>query len=383
MKTKSEVVAYNPDLDYIKSNILVSAKYRSSLLENRLLAVSLAQIPKSIEDSSGDIVVRIPGSELKKLFNLKDYGNLYSRLDETASKMTGRSIGYSNPDLQEFEYMSVVTYAKFKDNIFECHFNNEMRKFLKNIESNFTSFNLKIMLNWKSIYTFRLYEVLKSRCYVPKGKPKTNNFEITYNLNELKLELGVVNAELAEVRSILNSSRKAPDYDKAVEKSPERVLDNWQDFKKRCLDVAVNEINSKENVNMHVEYDTQKQGRGGRIYGIIFKIHLNSVAEEDSNDIIELSENEKADFYDLVMETIEERLKLRDIISISESANYNLEIIKEKYEISKHQNIDNLVGWLIKAIKDDYSQPIKSNKIIDVDFEQREYNFDELKKEIL
>ena len=380
MKNKSEIISYNPDNDYIKSNILIGAKYRSTLLENRLLAVALSRIPKSIEDPSGEIVVKMHGSELKRIFNLKNYGNLYARLDETASKMTGRSIGYSNPDLNEFEYISVVTYAKFKDNVFECHFNKEMHRFLKNIESRFSILNLELMMQWQSTYSFRLFEILKSRCFVKKNAPRTNDFEIEYNLNELKLELGVVNAELAEVKSVLNSSKKAPDFDKAVEKSPEHILDNWQDFRRRCLDVAVKEINENENAKMHVEYESKKQGRGGRVYGIIFRIHL--VGEEASEAVAGLTEDEKADFYDSVFDIIEERLKLRDVIAISEAAGYDLDIIREKYEISKGQDIESLVGWLLKAIENDYQMPVKKGKIIDPGFTQRKYDYDALQKEV-
>lgn len=52
---------------------------------------------------------------------------------------------------------------------------------------------------------------------------KTDNdvFEIPFLLSELKLQIGVVNSNLDKVRNILNKS-KNPDYDYAVEASPEK-----------------------------------------------------------------------------------------------------------------------------------------------------------------
>ncbi len=386
-KQKSEIIStYNPDKDYIKSNILVSSKYRSTLLENKLMCVCLSRIPASIEDSSGEIVVKVPGPELKKIFGLKDYGNLYKRLDETARKMTGRTVGYSNPELGEFEYMSVVTTAKFRDRTFECHFNSGMRKYLQSITSNFTRYNLDVMLSFNSVYALRLYEVLKSKAYVRKGQEYTNSFEFEFNLAELKLQLGVVNAELSEVKAVLNKSRKNPDYELACEKSPEKTYESWPDFKKRCLDVACREINENPKTHMEISYDTIKRGKGGKVYKVVFNVVLtaNSSVEDVTVKKQELTEEQRADFYDEVAELIEEKIRLRDIMTIASASQYNIEMIREKYEIAKSQKIENLVAWMIAACQRDYSPAIKKEKANSFNnFKGRDYDYDGLMKEAL
>ncbi|MBW9159462.1 hypothetical protein [Clostridium tagluense] len=62
-----------------------------------------------------------------------------------------------------------------------------------------------------------------------------------------------------------------------------------------------------------------------------------------------------------------------------------MKIIKEKYEIAKvTPNINNIVGWVIDAIKRDYQPPkgnIKRGSFND--YEQRSYDFDELEKKLL
>lgn len=48
-----------------------------------------------------------------------------------------------------------------------------------------------------------------------------------------------------------------------------------------------------------------------------------------------------------------------------DNPNGNIEIVKEKYFLAQKQgNIDNLVAWLINAIKNNYKEPIKKRKVI-------------------
>ena len=49
-----------------------------------------------------------------------------------------------------------------------------------------------------------------------------------------------------------------------------KSFDKWCDFKRRVLDVAVNEINEKSDIS--VKYDLMRSGRGGKIYGIDFEV---------------------------------------------------------------------------------------------------------------
>ena len=63
-----------------------------------------------------------------------------------------------------------------------------------------------------------------------------------------------------------------------------------------------------------------------------------------------------------------------------DTAKGDINIIKEKYEISKiTSDIRNIVGWMLKAIKEDYKVS-KGNVKIDTfnDYPQRKYDFSKL-----
>lgn len=377
---------YYKNSDYVKSNLLIGAKYKSSLLENKVMAISLNKIKDAEEDKEGTLIVRLKASELKKLLDSKS-GSFYSQLDKIGSSMTGRVIGMSDPENERFHYMSVINNAHYENGVLTLEYNKNLNGYLKNIKQNFTKLNLETMLDFKSVYSFRLYELLKSRAYYPRGeKRKDNAFVVTYDLPELKLDLGVINAELANVQKILNNSKK-PDYEAALEASPEKVFTTWFEFRRNCIDVAVKEINEKrDRTEMEVDYKPRKSGQGGKVYGVDFYIKLYKRADESAESAIkELSEDEKLNFYDEIRDVIECGIKSKDAKAIAEAAEFNMDTIKSKYELAKEQDVDNIVGFMIAAIKNDYTKvPVSGNKNKKnsfTDFKQRTYDFEELERE--
>lgn len=377
---------YYKNSDYVKSNLLIGAKYKSSLLENKVMAISLNKIKDAEEDKEGTLIVRLKASELKKLLDSKS-GSFYSQLDKIGSSMTGRVIGMSDPENERFHYMSVINNAHYENGVLTLEYNKNLNGYLKNIKQNFTKLNLETMLDFKSVYSFRLYELLKSRAYYPRGeKRKDNAFVVTYDLPELKLDLGVINAELANVQKILNNSKK-PDYEAALEASPEKVFTTWFEFRRNCIDVAVKEINEKrDRTEMEVDYKPRKSGQGGKVYGVDFYIKLYKRVDESAESAIkELSEDEKLNFYDEIRDVIECGIKSKDAKAIAEAAEFNMDTIKSKYELAKEQDVDNIVGFMIAAIKNDYTRVSvsgnKNKKNSFTDFKQRTYDFEELERE--
>ena len=89
---------------------------------------------------------------------------------------------------------------------------------------------------------------------------------------------------------------------------------------------------------------------------------------------------------------IEEEISFNDIKAICKAADYDMEKIKNAYNIAQTSgNISNLVGFLIKAIKDGYSKPVKKRgrppkKNTFNNFPQREYtqyDFESIEKAML
>jgi hypothetical protein len=66
-------------------------------------------------------------------------------------------------------------------------------------------------------------------------------------------------------------------------------------------------------------------------------------------------------------------------------ANRDINITKEKYDIYRKSDVENIIGWMCDAIKSDYKSPKgKSNGVGGFnDYEQRKYDFDKLEENLL
>ena len=70
--------------------------------------------------------------------------------------------------------------------------------------------------------------------------------------------------------------------------------------------------------------------------------------------------------------------------AILKAANGNIEKIKEKYNIiSQLSKVNNLVGAMLKALKENWTITIKEKVSTFNNYEQRPYDFDELEKKLL
>lgn len=374
---------YDNNDTYVRSNFMISSKYRSTLFSNRLMAISLSRLGTARESSDGYLTVTVKGKDIQNMLGVKS-NNFFKELSKTAHGMTGQTIGWSNPETQEFEYIAVVTKAMYKDGDFTVDFHKDIKNFLTDLKNSYTKFSLSVMLSFKSTYSFRLYELLRSRAYYKKGDERGDNlFKIEFDTNELRLDLGVVNAEVESVRRVLDGKRGAdPEmWEKAVAASPEKTYSTWKDFKRFVLDKAIEEINEKPETGLFIhKMEPKKAGRGGKVYGVTFFVEKS--ANKKKKESVELKEVDELDLLDEIRDIVP-GIKNTEARAIGQAASWNMALIREKYDLASTQNVNNLVGWLIEAIKGDYQKPIKKGKIIDPGFKQREYDFDALQKEVL
>jgi len=278
LKEKKESITIIDNDNYSKPNFLISAKYKSSLMANKVLAISLSRLQEAADSKDGVLVSDIKASEIKKLVG-GNKGSFYKLLEKTAREMTGRTIGISDPESHMFAYTAVITQAVYAKGVFRIEYNRHLTKYLKEIKRNFTRLKLSVMLTFQNVYAFRLYEILKSEAYPRIFQQRGSNIYIKrFSIAELRFLLGVANAELNVVQNILND-KKNPDYEKAYQKTPEKVMDTWSDLKRYALDPAVKEINQISDI--FVEYITSRSGYGGKIDHVEFKIVL--ISEEEEN----------------------------------------------------------------------------------------------------
>lgn len=362
---KKELLALQQDTPYYKSNYLIDAKYRSTAMEEDLMTLAYGKM-KEARIEKDAVILTLTAREIRKELNISR-DSFYEDLDACASRMTGRSLGMSDPVNKRFSYKALIISSDYEDGVLTMKFNPDLKDYLiKTDFKNLTKVSKKARLTMKSVYSKRLYEILKSHCFYYKGQERPDNrYVVNYSIAELKLLIGVVNANLDSVKRVLGESDN-PDYEKAVSRSPEKMYNRWSDFKGRVLDPAVKEINKNEYAGMKVDYVLQKSGKGGKTTGITFIIELaedfaaKKIEEKEEKKSREITEEVKEEAYEYVSELFKnEGLTFREYRAIAEAAEYDSDRISNAYEIMRLQpggieSIENKTGWMIAALKENY-----------------------------
>ncbi len=361
---------------YSKANLFINSKHKTSLFANRLMAISFAKIQTAEEDLEGSITVKINASELRALLNVSGNG-LYENLNKAAAELTGKTMGITDEKSHRFKYIAVVTAASYIGGIFSIEYNKALNNYLKDLNSSFTLLDLSTMLSFKSNYSFRLCEYLKSRAYSPKGLTnKEHNIQIT--LAELKMILGVINADQPQIRKYLNN-KDNPNFEEAIEQASDQQFKDFRDLKKRVISPALEEINRKSDMNVDVEY--LREGYGGKVKSLKFIV---TYKKDDKIEIKSEYDPKKVKFCEEVMGIIDEKISFADALKIAETAQYDLDVIQEKYEIAKSRNsIDDIVAWMLSAIKNNYKKGVKKQNNTMRTENERKYDFKELEQMVL
>lgn len=338
-----------------KSNVLISSKYNSSVLENKLLALGLLKA----KNEEGRIVSKISTKELKHFLNEKERvnGSFYTQIKEAADEMMDRKILIEDKENNRFIIMALIGVVKYENNILEIKFEPDMTNYILDVKSNYTNFNIPILMSFKRTYSYRLYEILKSGLY-DKNKNFSNKekdeYILSFTVPELKLSIGVVDTTEKEVKQELRKGKL--DIATIVnDVSKNKKFESWSNFKFCVLDPAVSEINQKSDIS--VSYILDRNGNGGKVTGIefsvIYKPKAKTLPENIKKEI--LSENERENLINKVLSLIEEPITRENAILFLKCSGWNISIIEEVYELaSKQEEIQNLVGWMISAINNKY-----------------------------
>ena len=289
-----------------KSNNLIEARYRLSVQEQRLIAIMVSDIKPDDRDFkkySYKIVDFIEWIGVEG----KDY---YKELRKITAKLLTRLITIKQDNiLFQTSWLAGAKYH-FGQGIIELSFHPDLKPYLLQLKNCFTQYALKNVLELKSKYAFRLYELLKQ--YQSIGRRK-------FSVSELRDLLGVEQGELKL----------------------------WVHFKTRVLEIAKREINQK--TDLEINYKTEKVGR--RIEYIIF-----SIQAQDKEKIKKVDEQNKR--YDELLKLVPEKyreLKTLKSAIVKYFKKKGFEYVKRNIEYANLKAEKNYRAYLINALKEDWS----------------------------
>ena len=341
---------------YKKSNELINAKGRGTLMSQKLFAAGMENLTV---DETNNVVATIYGKDLRRMFG-SSAGSLYTHIEELCdrdkkgSTIFDWSILLKDPENKRIVARQVVTDAVFENGVLKLRYNNSLTDKIIGLKSNFTTLSLEETMSMKSIYSLRMLEILKAAYdYESAISHHKGRIMFTYSIMELKLSLGIVTTNGdKKIREELE--KEYPDYEKI-----EKIVTNngwnkypeFRDFKRYVVKVAMDEINEK--TNLSIDYEVVKNGRSA--VGIRFFVEKK--AERDKL-------TDKREVSDKCVEEVflktHDRFSLSEVMDVCAYAKYDTEKILGAYAymVENWSTVKQPVAFWKAAIKDGYADAL-------------------------
>lgn len=306
-----------------KANNLIKASYSLTLQEQKLI-LSLASMV-----SPNDADFKEYTLEIKKFMQILEIETQtkYSEIPKITKELMKKVFEIrEGKEILQLSWLSSVKYKTGEGKVI-LKFDSSLKPYMLQLKELYTSYKLENILLLRSKYSLRIYEILKSNQF-------KKYWEIT--LVELKYILGI----------------------------KEKSYDIYQNLKNRVILKA--QIELKEKTDIYFEFEEIKTGRKVTSLKFIIKSNKNNkkLLSDNLNDIsVDNAEIIEDKNILILKELFQYQVSIKNLKKILESANNDIEKIKKIYEYSKTQKIDNLVGFMIKMVKDkNFEEPIKQDK---------------------
>ena len=224
----------------VKANELIQkSRFNLSLQQQKMVLYLISQISPYDEDFklyefSIPEFCRVCGIDMT---SGKNYQDLKLAIKEIADKSL-----WINIDEDEETLLRWIEkpYINKKSGVIKIRLDEDMKPFLLQLKQNFTQYELIYTLHFKSKYTIRLYELLKSIHF-----HELETYTRKYSIDELRRILGA------------------------------ETYTEYRDFKRRVLEPSVKEVNDYS--DKAVSYEEIKNGR--RVTGVQFTLTTKDVME--------------------------------------------------------------------------------------------------------
>jgi plasmid replication initiation protein len=152
-----------------QSNDLIEASYKiASIGEGRLIRMLIAQITPNDEDFK---TYRIGVADFARFFGLSENSNsVYELIKKSADELAGRRIMLEKDgSWLRLNWLSAASYKK-KSGYVEVRFDKDLKPYLLGLKGYFTQYDLEKIVNFKSGYAMRLFELLKKEQFKSDAK---------------------------------------------------------------------------------------------------------------------------------------------------------------------------------------------------------------------
>lgn len=230
-----------------QSNELIEASYKIATIgESRLIRLLLSQIQPTDEDFK---IYKISAVDFANVFGLNSRdGRIYELIYEASDALTSRKIRIK--DGKSWLLTNWLSSAKYTagSGYVELRFDANLKPYLLQLKGYFTQYKLDKVVNFKSLYSIRLFELLKAEEF----KANKDGFKRSFDYEDLRDKLGL--------------------------ESQEYKL--FADFRVNVIEVARKEINQNSDISI-IDIDYAKTGR--KVTHMVF--HCEKSKRDESGEV--------------------------------------------------------------------------------------------------
>lgn len=210
MSMRTRKLKKGKELTVFKGNRLINeARYKLTLNEQKFILFAISKIKK--DDKNKDYIFHI--KEFIDLLNLEPH-NAYGTLRRIIISIMRKPFTWSSgPDTEIFFHWFSPAKYKRRQATVSFKFSDELIPYLFDLKKQFTVYRLQNILRLNSVYSIRIYELLKQSEWI-------GGREI--NLNELKELLGIPT-----------------------------IYPMYNDFKRNVLEIARKELSSRSDISFN------------------------------------------------------------------------------------------------------------------------------------
>lgn len=339
MVTRKDLLKYKAMM--VKSNYIIESSYKLSLPEQRLIYMLIAKIKK---DDMEFTPYRFTQTGINNILSKHkiSYNELSQHIDSLRNK---ELVIVKETSILKTKWLSSAEY--FEDGSIELCFDDKLKPYLLQLKERFTKLSMDRAITFNSNYSCRIYELLKQ-------------YE----------KVGSRSLSIEALRTMF-----------CIEPQEYKL---YGDFKRKVLLQAQKEINV-EKTDISFDFTEIKTGRKVTSIKFYIKSTVKPIDEVCATKESESTNKEENPVKEIMAIMCESKITALEAKKLNDTANGDIHKIKEKYNLAQNATkIDSVVGWMLKAIKDDYQEPKSQTKTGTFNsYEQRNYDFDNLEKRLL
>lgn len=328
-------------------NVLAEARYRLTIRAQKLLGKLISELNPQHDQFSE---VRLSLDDFAPLVVKERNDVTFAHFTETANQLLGRFVIIQPPPVPGEKLSRTIichwissAVQNPNDKSITFSFDPKLTPYLLGLKRDYFSYPFLFICNFDSAYAIRLYQFLKARSFY--SRPHT--------------------VPLIDFRCVMG----AVEYD-AKGRILKETLTRYADFKRVALVPAINEVNAKTDINVHVK--EEKRPGTKIVEKLVFSTHFKDVLSANF-EMLELPPEAQTELAldqtpaelqgaPVTLERISEAFGLNEI-QVKKIGRYitekGLAYVIEKMAITRSKERDNAAAFFLSALRDDYKWPRK------------------------